>query len=520
MATHPWERTALGAPDTWPESLRVSVSLCLSSNFPILVAWGPDLLMIYNEGYREMLGRDKHPAAVGRPVQDVWPEVWPDIEPLFEHVHATGLAYNAANLPLNVLRNGYLEEVFFTFCYSPIRDGDEVGGTLDVSIETTAEVVTDRRLTLVGHLAASVMAAQNVAEVAASAVAALGTSEPDLEWAQVHLWVDDHLVPLAAGGPRSASPIADGVLQAVSGPDAVVLDDRWVPGAPARRVAVGVGSGGAAAVLVLGLNPLRPFDAGHRTFVELVGRTVGAALENAYRRSFELGQQRLISDTLQAAMLAPASDLPTVAARYRPATGHLAVGGDWYDVISLPDGRRALVVGDCVGHGLDAATAMGQLRSASRALLLEGRSPAEVITSMDHFADSVPGGALATMACAVIDLEGGTATYACAGHPPPLLVRQGEGIWLDDGRSGPLGFRSSDRGQAEATIVPGDLLVFYSDGLVERRDEVIDDGLARLRAAAEAHAGEPVQAVADALIGELLEPRPWDDVVVLVKRVH
>lgn len=519
MAAHDWSATPLGPPEGWPESLRVAVNLCLSSDFPILVAWGPDLTMIYNEGYRASLGSDKHPAAIGRPVREVWAEVWEDIRPLLEGVQASGLASNARHLPLEVVRNGYPEEVFFTFCYSPIYAGDDVAGVLDIAMETTAEVVAERRLALLGQTAAAMVTARDVTDVCTAAVAAIG-GEADVRSAEIRLMAGDQLVPVAASDVPSYQPTLNEELAGLDAGLPVVLDADWVSATPAQRVAVPIGAGDAVGVLILELNPLRPFDAGQSAFVELLGRTVGAALENAYRRSAELGEQRLIGDTLQAAMIAPASDLPTVAARYRPAAGQLSVGGDWYDVIGLSDGRRALVVGDCVGHGLHAATAMGQLRSASRALLLEGRSPAQVIDAMDRFAASVPGGDCATMACAVIDLVAGTATYSCAGHPPPLLVRNGQASWLHGARTTPLAVRSGPRQDAVEAVEPEDLLVLYSDGLVERRAEPIDLGLARLAAAVEAHADEPVQAIADALIAELVGPRPGDDIVLLVKRVH
>jgi hypothetical protein len=452
-------------------------------------------------------------------VREVWSEAWSDLEPLFDQVRSTGLAFNAQHFPLQVVRNGYPEEAFFTFCYSPIRVGDEVAGILDVVMETTAEVVTDRRLSLLGELAAAMVTARTVTDVCRAAVAAIDGGD-DVVAAEIRLWAHEQLVPVVTSETARPRRIADDALRGADWSEPVVLDPEWVDGVPARDVAVGIGSGEASGVLVLGLNALRPFDAAHCSFVELVGQTVSAALENAFRRSVELGEQRLISDTLQAAMIAPASDLPTVAARYLPAAGQLSVGGDWYDVIGLPDGRRALVVGDCVGHGLHAATAMGQLRSASRALLLEGRSPAEVVAAMDRFAASVPGGDCATMACAVIDLEAQTATYSCAGHPPPLLVRRGTGKWLEGGRSMPLAVPLLPREQAVATLAPDDVLVMYSDGLVERRGELIDDGLARLLAAVEAHMDEPVQDIADAVIDELIPTRPHDDVVLLVKRVH
>lgn len=518
VAEHDWAASALGAPDAWPESLRVAVQLCLTSGFPIMVAWGPDLTMIYNEAYGAMIG-SKHPAAVGQPVEVAFHEIWTDLDPLFRQVVRTGQPFNSDEMPFAMVRNGFLEETFFRFSYSPILEGTAVGGVLDLSVETTREVVADRRLSLIGELAAAMVTARDVTDVCTAAVAELG-GEADVVAAEVRLWVRGQLVPVATSEAVGHHAIRDEDFAGITDAAPVVVDEGWAPGRPARHVALGVGSGDSAGVLVLELNPLRSFDDAHRTFVELIGRAVSAALENAYRRSVELGEQRLISDTLQAAMIAPASDLPTVAARYRPAAGQLSVGGDWYDVISLPDGRRALVVGDCVGHGLHAATAMGQLRSASRALLLEGRSPASVIDAMDRFARSVPGGDCATMACALIDLEAGTATYASAGHPPPLLVQAGIGRWLEDSRGAPLGVGRAPRTEAVADVDPGDLVVLYSDGLVERRGELLDIGLERLRVAAEAHADDPVQTIADALIVGLLDPRPGDDVVLLVKRVH
>jgi len=518
LASLDWSETPLGPADAWPESLRVAVRLCLTSDFPIMVAWGPELVMLYNEGYRALIG-GKHPAAMGQTVRDAFPELWTELEPLFTEVLRTAQPFNADEMPFAMVRHGFLEETFFRFCYSPIHDGAQVGGVLDISVETTREVVAERRLSQIGALAAAMVVARDVTDVCTTAVAALA-GEADVTAAEVRLWVRGQLVPIATSEAVGHHAIRDEDFAGIASPAPVVLDEDWSAGQPARHVALAIGSGESAGVLVLELNPRRAFDGSHRTFVELIGRTVSAALENAYRRSVELGEQRLISDTLQAAMLAPASDLPTVAARYRPAAGQLSVGGDWYDVISLPDGRRALVVGDCVGHGLDAATAMGQLRSASRALLLEGRSPAEVIDSMDRFASSVPGGDCATMVCAVMDLAAGTATYASAGHLPPLLVHDGEGRWLEEGRGAPLAVRMGPRTEAVAEIAPGDLVVLYSDGLVERRGELIDVGLDRLRAAAQVHADEAVQAIAEALIVDLLEPRPRDDVVVLVKRVH
>ena len=219
-------------------------------------------------------------------------------------------------------------------------------------------------------------------------------------------------------------------------------------------------------------------------------------------------------------MLQPASDLPTVAARYLPATGNLSIGGDWYDVLSLEGGRRGVVVGDCVGHGLEAAVVMGQLRTASRALLLEGGGPAEVLDSMDRFATSVDGAPCTTMVCAVVDLPAGPSPTPSRATCRPLLVGARDSRWLE-GQGLPLAVEGSvgPREQITTTFTPGDLLVLYTDGLVERRGEDIDTGLERLRRVTSARFHQTVQELADGLLEDLIDPEGRDDVAFIVKRL-
>ena len=143
-----------------------------------------------------------------------------------------------------------------------------------------------------------------------------------------------------------------------------------------------------------------------------------------------------VAVTLQRAVLGPTVLPAGFAVHYEPATGTLEVGGDWYDVVDLPDGQYGVVVGDVVGRGLAAAAVMGQLRSAGRALLLESRSPAHVLSALDRFAALVPGAAVSTVFCAVIDRDEGTLRYSSAGHPPAILVEA-------DG--GPASSRTPDR---------------------------------------------------------------------------
>jgi serine phosphatase RsbU (regulator of sigma subunit) len=273
-------------------------------------------------------------------------------------------------------------------------------------------------------------------------------------------------------------------------------------------------------VVVVAKNPHHPFDAEYEQFIELVRGTVSASMTAALLRADELGALRRISDTLQHAMLELASDLPTVAARYLPKASNLTVGGDWYDVLDLGGGRRGLVVGDCVGHGLEAATAMGALRNVSRALLADGHGPAEVLASLDRFASTIPAAECATVVCAVVDLPNQLITYSNAGHPPPLLVCDDRTIWLDQALATPLAVDSPTRREAQVGVHPDDLLVLYTDGLVERRDENIELGLLRLAEAAVAVRDEPVQEIADRLIAALIGTTARDDVALVVKRIH
>jgi hypothetical protein len=521
VAEHDWSENPLGPPEHWPAALRTAVSICLTTRFPMMLVWGPDLIKVYNDAYAPLLGSDKHPRALGARAQDIWPEIWSEVGPQFAQTMTTGVATWSEHERLDVVRNGFLEECYFTYSYSPIPDDDgSTGGVLDTVNETTGEVLNQRRLSCLGALSAELGAARQVTDVCVRAVASLAGCADDITSAEIHLQAGDRLVPVATSrqDPTDVATAAalSGVLERG---EPVLLDEHWEPGRPARRFALPVGDDEAGGVLVIGLSAVRPFDRDYRGFVELLAEAIGNALQHAYRRSVELGEQRHISETLQNAMLAPAADIPTVAARYLPAVGNLSVGGDWYDVLQLPDGRRALVVGDCVGHGLTAATAMGQLRTASRALLLEGHSPREVIGAMDRFAAAVDGATCATMVCAIVDVRKRTVTYSSAGHPPPLVVHQYGSSWLDGGRGLPLAVTDAERAESVESLRDGDLVVLYTDGLVERRFEDIDVGLDRLRAATERLAGCSVQGVADGLLHELRDPDGRDDVALVVKRV-
>jgi len=262
----------------------------------------------------------------------------------------------------------------------------------------------------------------------------------------------------------------------------------------------------------------RRFEPDERAFVQTLAEQCAQALERAGR--YEAEHQLAL--TLQRSLLPQTlPDLPglSIAVRYLSAADIAEAGGDWYEVIPLPGGRVGLSVGDAVGHDARAAAVMGQLRSALRAYAIEGPSPAEVLRRLSRFAEGLEGARVATVVYAILDPAAGEVLYGSAGHPPPLLVSaEGEVEWLQEGRGAPLAALSGlEFFEARAAIGPGASLVFYSDGVVERRGEPIDAGLARLAAAAPEVAGADPETLADHLLARALpEDAPKDDVALLV----
>ncbi len=143
----------MGPPESWSESMRATVRMVLDSRLPMTFAWGDDLIQIYNEGYLQILG-DKHPAALGRPVREVYPEIWPEIGPLLEEVYTSAEAVWLEDQRLLIDRRGFGEEMYFTFSYSPVKSGDgAIIGVLSSAVDTTAHVLAERRIETVNRLA-------------------------------------------------------------------------------------------------------------------------------------------------------------------------------------------------------------------------------------------------------------------------------------------------------------------------------------------------------------------------------
>jgi PAS domain S-box-containing protein len=271
------------------------------------------------------------------------------------------------------------------------------------------------------------------------------------------------------------------------------------------------------------------FDRGQARFVdgEFVGY-VGTAtdihqrkeMEQKLSRAYERDHQ--VAETLQRSLLPerlPDIDGVGLEARYLPAAHGTAIGGDWYDALELDDGRVAVVVGDVVGHGLRAATVMGQLRNAFRAYALVETTPAATLGRLNRLLAVDGRDLMATALCVILDRDTGEIVYASAGHPPALIAARGGARFLDAGRSVPLGTADpATYTEAHDRIEAGGTLLLYTDGLVERRDTPLDDRLAQLRTVAGVAGGELGNSC-DEIINALLGgTRPADDVALLAVR--
>jgi PAS domain S-box-containing protein len=257
-----------------------------------------------------------------------------------------------------------------------------------------------------------------------------------------------------------------------------------------------------------------------RLFLDDAGspvRMVGVVQDVTERVEYD--RQHRISETLQRALLP--QDLPSVgglalAARYLPTEVGFQAGGDWYDVIPLADGNVGLVIGDVAGHGLEAASVMGQLRMAVRAYALEGHRPADVVAHADVVLRAVAPEELATMAYAEIDPESGRVDLVTAGHPPPVAIDARGARYLEPPAQPPIGLaRRWTYREVVAEVDPGAKLVLYTDGLIDRRDIGLDEGMERLLAAAEEARGRPVEIVCRRLIDALVPSEAADDIALL-----
>ncbi|POX36543.1 hypothetical protein C3486_33045 [Streptomyces sp. Ru73] len=266
----------------------------------------------------------------------------------------------------------------------------------------------------------------------------------------------------------------------------------------------------------------KPFDAAELALVDDIARRAGLAVDNAqlYER------QRRVAETMQRHLLPP---LPHVeglemTVRYHPAPHASRVGGDWYDVFRLPDGKTALVIGDVVGHDLQAAACMAQVRNMLRALAWEhAEAPSVTVDRLDRALVHISDVQLATMILAQVERAGDwLLRWTNAGHPPPLLVHDdGRVCFLEQETADPvLGTElAPPRTDFVRTLPPRSTVVFYTDGLIEARGLPLSEGLAQLAGFAAALADRSLDEFCDQLISRALYAANEDDVALLALRV-
>ncbi|GAA2126449.1 SpoIIE family protein phosphatase [Actinomadura napierensis] len=512
--------------------------------------------------WRAITGQASEDYAVGGWMAVVHPEDRPRIEAAWRECVAENRVFET-NYRIRTKSGTYRH---FDVRAVPIRRGDEViewvGANTDVTGQREAEEMRGRlteqlsaaalrtaRLQQATSMLAEALTVSQVVQV----ITEVGRSAIGADYSAVALLDDDKLrlsivtpsQPGAEGDARPASrddiKVADQTVMSVAvresrpflaeHPDSLRLqlgrdEKELFAQHPEERAWVGLpllAAGAPIGALRFSFTRPREITEEERVFLEALAGQCALAVERALL--FE--REHRTAEELQRSLLP--SDLPqlpgmVLAARYNPATRHVQVGGDWYDVFRLPDDRLAVAVGDVMGKGVLAAAGMGRVRNALRALALNDPRPAAVLAGLDRlFSATEDEEQFTTVAYAVIDPETGRGAFSNAGHPPPLLISPDAPARVSTREPGtPLGW-PSQRQQTSFSIETGNTVVFYSDGLVENRRRGVDAGLEELVAtAADAPpevVGDPERLV-DFLVDRMLAGyEQVDDVTVLALHV-
>ena len=328
----------------------------------------------------------------------------------------------------------------------------------------------------------------------------------DLAEVEISGELEQPVVVRAAGGQMQTGPVQS----------LVVDEDRW------RQVPLVI-EGASVGCLRLALPAGGSFSPTERSLLQDAADRAALAIRRAqlheeeHRIAVEL-QRGLIPKSL------PEVPGVTLAASYEVAGIGVQVGGDWYDAFAMTDGRLGIVVGDVTGRGIRAASAMGQLRTLTRAFALAGegrRTPGQALTLLNQHQLALGDDHLFTIIYAILDPARGTIAWANGGHPPPLLLASDGSCRYVEGGNGLMGVEDKSYETFEESIDPSSTIVLYTDGLIERRGESLDAGLERLARAACGGPEEPA-ALRDHILAALLEPagQRYDDVTAVVARLH
>ena len=316
MRAYDWTKTPLGPPHTWPAALKISVRIMLSSRQPIWIGWGPELTYLYNDPYKSIIG-GKHPWALGKPTSQVWREIWSDIGPMLDTaMHGDTGTYVEEQL-LIMERNGYPEETYYTYSYSPIPTADgTAGGIICANTDDTQRVISERQVALLRELAARAGDARSWQQACELAMQALATNRRDLTFAALYMAEQGNTAALISSTGLSAGhaalptslPLDESGLWPI---DKVMRDHKpervsdlsrvfgdstptgaWTqPSTSAILLPIASsGETGRAGVLVVGLNPFRLYDDNYAGFLDLAAGQVAAAIANA--EAYELERRR------------------------------------------------------------------------------------------------------------------------------------------------------------------------------------------------------------------------------------
>ena len=296
-----WSKTPVGPVKTWSDTLITTVNLMLASRHPMFLWWGPELIQFYNDGYRPSIRADKHPSALGQRGVECWPEIWPIIGPQIESVMGEGHSTWNTNQLVPINRNEKLEEVFWTYSYSPVRDkGGSVRGTLVVCSETTEQVLSERRLRALLAIASDSPAderpseSQSLLKFARGIVQKLGVDPADLPFAAMYILSDGQVLEAVSTAGASELAHADRwpLTEAANSQKPILVEnlhqrfgDVILPPWPepvtrAYVLPLQMPGSPAEAVLVFGISPRLPFDQNYQTFFQLLGARIAGLLQS------------------------------------------------------------------------------------------------------------------------------------------------------------------------------------------------------------------------------------------------
>lgn len=502
-----WSGTTLGSMSSWSPALRSAVDLALHTRFPVTLLWGPEFVLVYNEAYVPLIA-EKHPAALGARARDVFPEAWETIGPMMESVLAGEGATWVQDESVPLRRRGLLEEAYFTFSYSPVR-GTHGGieGVLDIATETTRQVIDRRRLELLSRLRRLLGDLERVEDVL------------------------EHVLPLLRGDVNDFAAVECELEGELGGRTSITQTGaRWgVEDTPTGRVArFALGSAPNAnrrPVLVVELSKHLVPDETYIGFLRLVAAVLGEALDRIKAQEAERGMSEALQRTLLSEPMQP--DNLKVAVRYLAAAEQVQVGGDWYDSYMGPDGALRLVVGDVTGHDRRAVAAMAQARNLMRGVSYASQgSPATVLSTLDDAMYGLGVDLYATAILAQVEQEANgsarpsrTLRWSNAGHPPPVLIRaDGRTELLERPSDALLGLGRRERDDHAVLLEGGDTVVFYTDGLVERRGIPLQQRLEWLTSVLHGRQELSAEELCDHMLAQLGN-RTEDDVALLVLRV-